>query len=158
MVGGSKPINSKTKKIHLKTSFEQPKLGLFFNKYLWGENMISLLLTMKRLLGAILKNMKDPVFKSLVTTLTLILLSGTLFYRGIEGWSWLDSFYFAVISLMPTSASTGLVPSMTISKVFTMIYLVVGIGVMVGALAMIGKSVLKFDDKEMKRSKKKPNN
>ncbi|WP_332645815.1 potassium channel family protein [Lysinibacillus sp. 54212] len=117
--------------------------------------MISLILTIKRLFGAIFKNSKDPVFQSLVTTLVFILLSGTLFYRGIEGWSWLDSLYFAVISLMPTSVNTGLFPSMTISKVFTMIYLVVGMGVMIMLLAMIGKAVLNFDEKELERLKQK---
>ena len=92
--------------------------------------MISLLLTLKRLLSAIYKVMKEPMFKSLSTTLALILLSGTMFYRQIENWSWLDSFYFAVVSLMPTSVDTGLIPSTTMSKWFTMMYLIVGVGVM----------------------------
>lgn len=123
--------------------------------FIGGFNMISLLLTIKRLFGAIFRNSKDPVFQSLVTTLVFILLSGTLFYRGIEGWSWLDSFYYAVLSLMPTSVTTGLIPTMTISKVFTMIYLVVGMGIMIMLLAMIGKAVLNFDEKEVENLKRK---
>lgn len=117
--------------------------------------MISLILTTKRLFLAIIKNVKDPVFQSLITTLAFILLSGTLFYRGIEGWSWFHSFYFAVISLMPTHIETGLIPSTTISQIFTMIYLVVGMGIMFMLIVMIGKATLNFDEKEIERLKKK---
>ena len=117
--------------------------------------MISLILTIKRLFSAILKNRKDPVFQSLITTLAFILLSGTLFYRGIEGWSWFHAFYFAFVSLMPTSIETGLIPSTTMSQTFTMIYLVVGMGIMLMLIAMIGKAVLNFDEKEMERLKQK---
>lgn len=117
--------------------------------------MISLVLTMKRLLSAIFKNIKDPVFQSLVTTLAFILLSGTLFYRGIEGWSLFQSFYFAVVSLIPTSVEIGLIPSTTMSQIFTMIYLVVGMGIMFMLIIMIGKAVLNFDEKEIERLKQK---
>lgn len=110
--------------------------------------MISLLLTLKRLLSALFITIKEPIFKSLGTTLGLILLSGTMFYHQTEGWSWLDSFYFAVVSLIPTSLDTGLIPSTTMSKWFTMMYLIVGIGVMLMLLIMIGRAVINFEATE----------
>ncbi|MEK4924573.1 potassium channel family protein [Cytobacillus sp. FSL R5-0569] len=92
--------------------------------------------------------MKEPVFKSLLTTLLFILFSGTMFYHNQEGWNWIDSFYYAFVSLIPSSVNTGLVPDTTISKWFTILYLVVGVGVMLMLLVTIGQAVIKFEKKE----------
>lgn len=110
--------------------------------------MISFLLTLKRLLSAIFRVMKEQLFRSLLVTLGLILLSGTLFYKGVEDWSLLDSFYFAFISLIPTSVSTTLAPQTDLGKWFTMIYLVVGVGVMLMVLIRIGLAVADFEKSE----------
>ncbi|MBD1221978.1 two pore domain potassium channel family protein [Virgibacillus halodenitrificans] len=120
--------------------------------------MISFFLTLKRLLSAVFRLMKERVFKSLLATLAIILLSGTLFYSRIEGWSFLDAFYYAFVSLIPTSVTTGLIPEATISKWFTMIYLVVGVGVMLMIIVMIGFAVVKFEISEEKRAELKESN
>ncbi|MFJ6210935.1 ion channel [Lysinibacillus sp. NPDC092081] len=57
------------------------------------------------------------------TTLFFIIFSGTMFYKGAEGWHWLDAMYFSVVSLIPTGVETGLYPTSDFSKIFTMIYL-----------------------------------
>ncbi|APC47652.1 Ion channel protein [Virgibacillus halodenitrificans] len=120
--------------------------------------MISFFLTLKRLLSAVFRLMKERVFKSLLATLAIILLSGTLFYSRIEGWSFLDAFYYAFVSLIPTSVTTGLIPEATVSKWFTMIYLVVGVGVMLMIIVMIGFAVVKFELSEEKRAELKESN
>jgi 4-amino-4-deoxy-L-arabinose transferase-like glycosyltransferase len=120
--------------------------------------VISFFLTLKRLLSAVFRLMKERVFKSLLATLAIILLSGTLFYSRIEGWSFLDAFYYAFVSLIPTSVTTGLIPEATISKWFTMIYLVVGVGVMLMIIVMIGFAVVKFEISEEKRAELKESN
>ncbi|SHN83361.1 potassium channel family protein [Desulfitobacterium chlororespirans] len=117
--------------------------------------MISFILTLKRLLSAVYRIMKEKAFKSLLVSLALILLSGTLFYKQVEGWSLLDSFYFAFVSLIPTSVSTGFVPQTDLSKWFTMIYLVVGVGVMLMILIMIGFAVVNFEKSEQEELKQK---
>ena len=104
--------------------------------------MISFFLTANRLLKALIKAIKQPIFKSLIFTLFLIILSGTLFYSKVEGWPYIDAIYFAVVSLIPSSLETGLSPITTIGKIFTMMYLVVGVGVMIGLIGIIGKAVL----------------
>ncbi|UII56394.1 potassium channel family protein [Cytobacillus spongiae] len=117
--------------------------------------MISFLLTLKRFLTAFFRIMKEPLFRALLTTLVFIILSGTLFYKGVEGWSLLDSLYFAFTSLMPTSVSTGLTPQTDLSKWFTMIYLVVGIGVMLMVLIRIGLAVADIERSEINLLEKK---
>lgn len=97
------------------------------------------------------RSFKRPQFLSLFTTLFLIILSGTLFYKGTEGWYWLDALYFSVVSLIPTGVETGLYPTSDFSKIFTMIYLIAGTGVMFIMLLMVGRSVVDFTIDEDKK-------
>jgi len=106
--------------------------------------MLSFILSAKRLVKGLWRSFKRPQFLSLFTTLFLIILSGTLFYKGTEGWYWLDAMYFAVVSLIPTGVETGLYPATSFSKIFTMIYLIVGTGVMFIMLLTLGRSNVDF--------------
>ncbi|MEE9174044.1 MAG: potassium channel family protein [Thermoplasmata archaeon] len=57
----------------------------------------------------------------------LIALS-TVFVHVVEGWSWLDSLYFSIVSV--TTVGYGdLVPREDATKVFLVLYLPIGIGV-----------------------------
>ncbi|WP_251048018.1 ion channel [Planococcus sp. ISL-109] len=98
------------------------------------------------------------MFKTLLFTLTIILVSGTMFYYQIEGWSLFASFYFAFVSLIPTGVDTGLVPEATISKVFTMVYLIVGVGAMLLLLMKLGFALVKLDWPDEQEVKKKRRN
>lgn len=107
--------------------------------------MISFILTAKRLLDALLVAVKDKLFLSLITTLLLINLSGVLFYTKVEGWSYVNAIYFSWVSLIPSGIDVGFGPETDFGKIFTMMYLVVGVGVMIGLLALIAKAVLNVD-------------
>ena len=104
--------------------------------------MLSFILTVKRFIEALVKAFKTPMFLSLFTTLFLIILSGTLFYTNKEGWGVVDAIYFCVVSLIPTGVNTNLSPVTTLGKVFTMLYLVVGTGVMFITLLTLGKTMI----------------
>lgn len=58
-----------------------------------------------------------------------ILLIGTLAYHWLEGWSYLDSFYFCVISLA-TIGYGDLTPTTPEAKLFTIFYVINGIGIL----------------------------
>lgn len=64
-------------------------------------------------------------------TSTGILIIGTIFYHELEGWSWIDSLYFSVITLT-TIGFGDFAPQTTGGKIFTMIYIVVGLGMILG--------------------------
>ncbi|MGE7623793.1 ion channel [Viridibacillus sp. NPDC096237] len=108
--------------------------------------MISFILTTNRLLKALIRAFKQPLFISLITSLFFILLSGTMFYTNVEGWSILDAIYFCVVSLIPSGVDTSLTPTTSLGKVFTMFYLAVGVGVMFLTLLILGKTMIKSTD------------
>lgn len=58
---------------------------------------------------------------------------GTVFYRVVEGWSWVDSVYFTVVTL--TTVGFGdLHPTHDISKLFTIVFILVGVGFILAVL------------------------
>jgi voltage-gated potassium channel len=76
--------------------------------------------------------MKDSfdrhVYRILLATAIFVLAFGTIFYRYIEHWSWIDSYYFSVVSL--TTVGYGdLTPHTNAGKIFTTFYLMFGIGI-----------------------------
>ena len=81
--------------------------------------MIQFFLTLHRLARGITGAWRrDPQFRSLTFLVVLTLLSGTLFYRAVEGWSTVDASYFSVTTL--TTVGLGdLAPTTTFGKLFT---------------------------------------
>ena len=55
-----------------------------------------------------------------------------------EGWSLFDSFYFSVITL-PTIGYGDLSPSTTAGKIFTIVYIFVGLGIILGFVNAIAE-------------------
>ena len=65
----------------------------------------------------------------LVGTIAVVLGLGTVVYRWLEGWSWVDSLYFSVVTL--TTVGYGdLSPTTDASKLFTVAYLAAGISLL----------------------------
>ena len=72
-------------------------------------------------------------FRYLAGLAIMVLLLGTVVYRVIEDWSWVDSFYFSSVAL--TTVGFGdLSPSSDVSKLFTVFYIFAGISLIGGVL------------------------
>ena len=71
--------------------------------------------------------LKDDEYRELLITTCIILGIGTLAYHFIEGWSFIDSLYFSVITL--TTVGYGdISPQTDIGKLFTIFYIIIGLG------------------------------
>ena len=118
--------------------------------------MLSFLITLGQFVRAIWNGVRDPEFRALFILVIVLLLTGMLFYARVEGWSLLDSLYFSVTTL--TTVGYGdLSPSTPASKIFTMVYVLLGIGILVGFLERVARSALKGGDAKTGDTRADPN-
>ncbi len=76
---------------------------------------------------SILSFLKDEEYRSLLFSAMVILGIGTLTYHFLEGWSWIDSLYFSVITLT-TIGYGDFSPQTDSGKLFTIFYILLGLG------------------------------
>ena len=74
---------------------------------------------------------------TLVSSVVTIILSGTVFFRLVEGWSWLDSYFFTVVTLS-TVGYGNLVPVTVAGKIGTTVFILLGLGVFAVAIQQFG--------------------
>jgi voltage-gated potassium channel len=85
---------------------------------------------------------QDRQFKGLLFLVFLILLIGTIFYSHFEQWSLLNAVYFCVITL--TTVGYGdYIPHNDIGKIFTIFYVIVGIGIFLGFVNLVARHATK---------------
>ena len=103
--------------------------------------MTSLFLAALRLINAVYRAYKDPEFRVLLAIMLILLATGTVFYVGHEGWSYVDALYFCVMT-MSTVGYGDLTPTSSVSKIFTMIYCLITIGVFVSVVSKLAQAML----------------
>ena len=98
--------------------------------------MPAFLILFFRFFRSIWKGLKEPEFRSLLYWVLGFLVLGTWFYVKVEGWGVLDSLYFAVITL--TTVGYGdFSPKTSAGKIFTMIYVMAGLGLLSGFVYLL---------------------
>lgn len=85
---------------------------------------------------------REPKVQALLgLTFTLIFIA-TFVYYFVEGWSLLDSVYFSVMTIS-TVGYGDITPVTAFGKIFTILYVLCGLGVFVAAATAIAESLLK---------------
>ena len=81
--------------------------------------------------------------QSALITLVIITVFATGFYRVVEGWSWINALYFTVATA--TTVGYGdFVPTEDASKLFTVVYMITSIGLMLYVLNVIANRRIHF--------------
>ncbi|NQE52544.1 Calcium-gated potassium channel MthK [ANME-1 cluster archaeon GoMg3.2] len=104
-----------------------------------------------KLLGS--KDLDYYVLLSLAITVVTV---GTVVFHQLEKWSWIDSFYFTIITLA-TIGYGDLVPTTPVGKLVTVIFVIVGVGIFLGFLNKMMERRVERRERRLEaiRSKKK---
>ena len=71
--------------------------------------------------------LRDEEYRDLLWTTLAVIGIGSVVYHFLEGWSWINSIYFSVITLT-TIGYGDYSPQTEAGKLFTIFYIVIGIG------------------------------
>jgi voltage-gated potassium channel Kch len=98
--------------------------------------LFALWLISRRMHRAVRAAVRQPETRGLVYATLGIIALGTIFYSVVEGWRVIDAFYFTVVTL--TTVGYGdLSPQTDAGKLFTIAYILVGLGILGGFVALI---------------------
>ena len=87
---------------------------------------------------------------ALLLTLALTVAGGTVFFHAVEGWGWLDSYFFTVVTLS-TVGYGSLVPVTSLGKVGATLLIFIGLGVFAAAVQQFGSYTVKKREEHTER-------
>ena len=103
---------------------------------------ISFLRAVRDLIRALAEVARNPETQALPVVAGALILTGTVFYWLTEGWTIVQAFYFSVITL--TTVGYGdFSPTTAGTQIFTVVYILLGIGVLVALLTSIAQAYIK---------------
>jgi voltage-gated potassium channel len=107
----------------------------------------------RRLFRGLSHALRQPEVQGVAQLALSLILIATIFYWIVEGWSLLDAAYFAVVTIA-TVGYGDLAPHTTLGKIFTIGYIVSGIGIFVAAVTALAQATLRADQSPPERSER----
>lgn len=98
--------------------------------------------------------LKNPELRLVMVLTIFVILIGVLFYHYFENFTWVNAFYFSVVTLA-TVGYGDLAPTTDIAKIFTSFYILVGVGILVVFLEIIAKQMMTESQKSLEKQRKK---
>jgi voltage-gated potassium channel len=81
---------------------------------------------------------RDPEGKVLLGSAITTVAVGTVVYMFLEGWDWIDALYFSVVTLA-TVGFGDLHPTTDEAKLFTIVYIIFGVGILAGFVSEVAR-------------------
>jgi voltage-gated potassium channel Kch len=94
----------------------------------------------RRLYTGMRRALKEPAVTAALSLAAALILTASVFYWIVEGWSLLDSVYFSVVTIA-TVGYGDFVPQTAPGKIFTIFYIFCGLGIFVSAATVLAHAV-----------------
>jgi voltage-gated potassium channel len=105
--------------------------------------VIPLLLAFRGLRRAIVAVWRDPETRALPLVAGALVLTGTLFYWRFEDWTVIEALYFCVV-VLTTVGFGDFTPTSAGTQIFTIIYILTGLGILVALLSSVAQQYLRL--------------
>jgi len=89
----------------------------------------------------------------LISALVFIIASGSVFFRYVEGWGWVDSYFFMVVTLSTVGYGHP-IPVTALGKIGTTVFIFLGLGVFALAIREIGNLTMRRRIERIKQHKR----
>ena len=77
------------------------------------------------------------ILRVAILSIAFLIAAGTITFHTLEDWSWIESFYFTVVTL--TTVGYGdLAPTTEASRLFAAAFILLGVGTVAGAIGALG--------------------
>lgn len=97
------------------------------------------------------QTLNEHIYHVLLIAVVLTLAAGTLVYHLVEKFSWVDAYYFSVVTLA-TVGYGDLSPHTTFGKLFTTLYIFVGVGLLATFLSYsLRRRASQYEQKHTKK-------
>ena len=103
-------------------------------------------------LTAFIRILRDSRTRGSALLVVSLFLVGTAFYALAEGWSVVDAFYFSTMTLA-TVGFGDLAPTSDGAKLYTVAYVLCGVGILVAFFSELARTTLELREEEMRGRK-----
>ena len=94
------------------------------------------------IVGGLRDAFSDDTVRSLLAFTTLLIAVATLIFAYLEDWKLIDAAFFAVVTISTVGYGTP-VPVTFAGKLFTIVYILVGLGVFVAAAGAVAEALIR---------------
>ena len=91
---------------------------------------------MKTFIQTVISFLQDREYRNLLYLTCVVIIIGSVMYHYLEGWSWIDCFYFSIITLT-TIGYGDFSPQTDAGKLFTIFYILLGIGMILNFIQTV---------------------
>lgn len=93
----------------------------------------------------------DETVRTILSMTIAIILLAALVYMFIEGWGFIDALYFTVMTIS-TVGYGDITPETNLGKLFTIVYVICGMGIFVALVTRIANTVLRQSVEEFEEA------
>ena len=95
----------------------------------------------------IVQGLRTPSVQVLLALTLALIGCATIAYRLLEGWRWVDALYFSVVTIA-TVGYGDLAPKTDGGKLFTVCYIMIGIGLFVSFASALSRQIIENAGKQ----------